>query len=38
VRNVDWEARRIAFEAKAPAELLTEVRERPTLRDFSDEC
>ena len=28
VRNVDWQARRIAFEAKAPAELLTEVRER----------
>jgi mRNA interferase MazF len=28
VRNVDWEARRIAFEAKAPADLLTEVRER----------
>jgi mRNA interferase MazF len=28
VRNVDWEARRIAFEATAPAEVLTEVRAR----------
>ena len=28
VRNVDWEARRVAFEGRAPAEVLTEVRER----------
>jgi hypothetical protein len=28
VRNVDWEARRVVFEAKAPAEVLIEVRER----------
>lgn len=28
VRNVDWEARRVVFETKAPAEILTEVRER----------
>jgi mRNA interferase MazF len=28
VRNVDWEARRVVFEAKAPADVLTEVRER----------
>jgi mRNA interferase MazF len=28
VRNVDWEARRVTFEGKAPAEVLTEVRER----------
>ena len=28
VRNVDWEARRIAFEATAPDEVLTEVRAR----------
>ena len=28
VKNLDWHARRIVFESKAPAELLTEVRER----------
>jgi len=28
VKNLDWQARRIAFESKAPAEVLTEVRER----------
>jgi mRNA interferase MazF len=28
VKNVDWQARRIAFEAKAPADVLTDVRER----------
>ncbi len=28
VRNVDWEARRVTFEGKAPAEVLTEVSER----------
>ena len=28
VRNLDWQARRIAFEAKAPADILPEVRER----------
>lgn len=28
VRNVDWEARRVVFEAKASAEVLTEVRAR----------
>jgi mRNA interferase MazF len=28
VRNVDWEARRVVFETKAPADILTEVRER----------
>jgi len=28
VKNVDWEARRIAFEAKASDEVVTEVREK----------
>ena len=28
VRNLDWHARRVAFEAKAPADVLPEVRER----------
>ena len=28
VKNLDWEARRIVFETKAPSEVLTEVRER----------
>jgi len=28
VKNLDWQARRIVFERKAPAEVLTEVRER----------
>jgi len=28
VKNLDWGARRVVFEAKAPAEVLTEVRER----------
>jgi mRNA interferase MazF len=28
VRNVDWEARRVVFETKAPSEVLTEVRGR----------
>ena len=28
VKNLDWEARRVVFEAKAPAETLTDVRER----------
>jgi mRNA interferase MazF len=28
VKNLDWEARRVVFEAKAPAEVLAEVRER----------
>ena len=28
VRNVDWEARHVVFEAKVPAEILAEVRER----------
>jgi hypothetical protein len=29
VKNLDWDARRVRFEAKAPVEVLTEVRERP---------
>jgi mRNA interferase MazF len=28
VRNLDWQARKAVFEAKAPAEILTDVRER----------
>jgi mRNA interferase MazF len=28
IRNLDWQARRIVFEAKAPADVITEVRER----------
>ena len=28
VKNLDWEARRVVFEAKAPAEVLADVRER----------
>ena len=28
VKNLDWDARRVVFEAKAPAEVLSEVRER----------
>ncbi len=28
VKNLDWEARRVVFEAKAPSGVLTEVRER----------
>ena len=28
VKHLDWEARRVVFEAKAPADVLTEVRER----------
>ena len=28
VKNLDWHARRIVFESRAPAEILTEVRER----------
>ena len=28
VKNLDWQARRVAFEAKAPAEVVTDVRER----------
>ena len=28
VTNLDWEARRVVFEAKAPAEVLADVRER----------
>src|SRR3954463_14325196 len=28
VKNVDWQARHIVFEAKAPAEIVTDVRER----------
>jgi mRNA interferase MazF len=28
VKNLDWEARRVTFEAKAPDETLTDVRER----------
>ena len=28
VKNVDWRARRIVFEGKAPTETLTDVRER----------
>lgn len=28
VKNLDWEARRVVFEAKAPSEVLVEVRER----------
>ena len=28
VKNLDWKARRAVFEAKAPAEVLTDVRER----------
>jgi len=27
-KNLDWHARRVTFEAKAPDEMLTEVRER----------
>lgn len=28
VKNLDWQARKVVFEAKAPAEVLTDVRER----------
>jgi mRNA interferase MazF len=28
VKNLDWHARRAVFEAKAPAEIVTDVRER----------
>lgn len=28
VKNLDWQARRIVFEARAPEDVLTEVRER----------
>ena len=28
VKNLDWQARKAVFEAKAPADVLTEVRER----------
>jgi mRNA interferase MazF len=28
VKNLDWDARRVRFEARAPAEVLTDVRER----------
>jgi mRNA interferase MazF len=28
VKNLDWQARRIVFEAKAPADVVTDVRER----------
>ena len=28
VKNLDWEARRVVLEAKAPAEVLADVRER----------
>jgi mRNA interferase MazF len=28
VKNLDWEARRVVFEAKAPAEVLADVRQR----------
>lgn len=28
VRNLDWQARKVVFEAKAPADILTDVRER----------
>ena len=28
VKNLDWKARRVVFEAKAPAEIVTDVRER----------
>ena len=28
VKNLDWKARRVAFEAKAPADIVTDVRER----------
>jgi mRNA interferase MazF len=28
VKNLDWEARRVVFEAKAPSEVLTQVRAR----------
>ncbi len=28
VKNLDWEARRVVFEAKAPSEVLTEVKAR----------
>jgi mRNA interferase MazF len=28
LKNLDWQARRVVFEAKAPANILTDVRER----------
>jgi len=28
VKNLDWEARRVRFEAKAPADVVVDVRER----------
>jgi mRNA interferase MazF len=28
VKHLDWRARRVVFEAKAPAEVVTDVRER----------
>ena len=28
VKNLDWQARHVVFEAKAPADVLTDVRER----------
>jgi mRNA interferase MazF len=28
IKNLDWQVRRLAFEAKAPADVVTDVRER----------
>lgn len=28
VKNIDWQARQVAFEGRAPADVVTEVRER----------
>lgn len=28
IKNLDWQARKVTFETKAPADVLTEVRER----------
>ena len=28
VKNLDWQARRVVFEAKAPVDVVTDVRER----------
>ena len=28
IKNLDWQARKVVFEAKAPVEILTDVRER----------
>ena len=36
VKNLDWHARRLAFEAKAPADVVTDVRERLRVLETSE--